>query len=356
MSGKLEGIQVARGIAALGVLLFHSNLMIREIPDSEKVIIPFVYQYGAMGVQLFFVISGFIIAYVLQKEEFRLGQFLAKRVVRIYPIYIVATLVALYFHLDWRIAFHNSAEPEFLLKSMALIPQETSPFFQPGWTLVHEMIFYIIAAALFPIFGIKGVMVIMATTGALGLTFYMLEVKVWTYEVVSFYNLYFAAGIALAVYRQKLARVHWAAALAVAIAAMAIYVQAHSFAPAYHINWVARTAHYLVACSALCVALLNLPPIENRLWNLLVFMGTISFSIYLVHWIVIRLTIRARIIFGLNDYPELVRWGGIFISIAGAAIVWALIENPTNNLGRRIVASSQKLRAPYAASKEKRSS
>ena len=72
MSGKLRSVQVVRAVAACGVLLCHTA----------------GWSLGAAGVDLFFVISGFIIGTVMPGRDAR--SFFADRLRRIYPIYFVA--------------------------------------------------------------------------------------------------------------------------------------------------------------------------------------------------------------------------------------------------------------------------
>jgi exopolysaccharide production protein ExoZ len=121
---RLESIQSLRGLAALGVLLCHAGLL----------------PLGAAGVDLFFVISGFVIASIAPGRE--PGQFALDRFWRIFPLYWLASLpwlaVAYVRDLDtpWRTLTH-----------LTLMPFEGIPYLRPGWSLLYEVLFY--GAALF---------------------------------------------------------------------------------------------------------------------------------------------------------------------------------------------------------------
>jgi exopolysaccharide production protein ExoZ len=64
MEKKLEGIQVARAIAALSVAYFHSYIALRAFPESAQMPIPPLKQWGYLGVNFFFAISGYVICLI----------------------------------------------------------------------------------------------------------------------------------------------------------------------------------------------------------------------------------------------------------------------------------------------------
>ena len=92
--------------------------------------------YGAAGVDLFFVISGFIMASVAQGRT--AGQFLRDRLWRIYPLWWVAVL-------PW--LFMVPRGPTFILSSLSLWPIYAGGYYVPvlkvGWTLSFELLFYL---------------------------------------------------------------------------------------------------------------------------------------------------------------------------------------------------------------------
>jgi exopolysaccharide production protein ExoZ len=129
---KLRSIQVLRGLAACAVVFLHAY------PDPDGPVGNA--GYGAAGVDLFFVISGFIMASVSQGRT--AGQFLGDRLWRIYPLWWVAVL-------PW--LFMVPRGPTFLASSLTLWPIYADGYFVPvlkvGWTLSFELLFYLAMTA-----------------------------------------------------------------------------------------------------------------------------------------------------------------------------------------------------------------
>lgn len=147
---RLDHIQALRGVAALMVVMSH--LFIIEQKYSVDQILGDWAIYGMAGVDLFFVISGFIMVYVMwdrPRGAKAAGEFLWGRASRIYPLYWIVSLVllALWF-VRPDMVFSSIDAPPDILKSFALFPHEREPLLAVGWTLVHEMYFYLVFAGI----------------------------------------------------------------------------------------------------------------------------------------------------------------------------------------------------------------
>ena len=150
-TGRFDSLQCFRGIAALGVLLFHSsaatNARIQPIPDWVMSLC----SLGNLGVDFFFVLSGFIILTSHLNDAKTPGSartYLTKRLVRIFPPYLpvsIALLVSLWLlPPDWTQRF-DGPRPEFsLLSSLLLVPDYRPPALSIAWTLIFEMVFYFV--------------------------------------------------------------------------------------------------------------------------------------------------------------------------------------------------------------------
>jgi peptidoglycan/LPS O-acetylase OafA/YrhL len=92
---KLEIIEILRGLASLAVVWFHFTNGNPEFLDEGWVKLSG--KYGWIGVEMFFVISGFIIPYSLWRSNFKLNlhwkKYLIKRAIRIYPAYLITILL-----------------------------------------------------------------------------------------------------------------------------------------------------------------------------------------------------------------------------------------------------------------------
>ncbi len=88
---RLLELDALRGIAALSVVLFHYTVIVyRFVPEAKKSVIEF--SYGHYGVELFFIISGFVIFLSLTRSKSGLD-FLVARAARIYPVFWVSVLL-----------------------------------------------------------------------------------------------------------------------------------------------------------------------------------------------------------------------------------------------------------------------
>ena len=144
---KLQSIQALRGVAVLAVVLFHL-LTVEEKYGGSKTILSSFFQFGMFGVDLFFVISGFVMITVTRgkfqyhKEALK---FIYHRVVRIYPTYWVYSILVLGVFLI-KPSWVNSSQGNQvdILASFLLLPSQTLPLVMVGWTLIHEMYFYLV--------------------------------------------------------------------------------------------------------------------------------------------------------------------------------------------------------------------
>jgi exopolysaccharide production protein ExoZ len=149
---RYRNIQVLRGIACLFVVLYHTSA------DESRFGMPFqplhfVQWFGYAGVDLFFVISGFIIASsnrVNLGRPGRLPKYLVRRLWRIYPTYWAA--LAIVTGLWAVIAPHlfESITAREIVETVALLPQQPMPRLIPAaWSLSYELMFYLVFASLF---------------------------------------------------------------------------------------------------------------------------------------------------------------------------------------------------------------
>jgi len=94
-ASKFESIQAMRALAAIMVLVLHSTIMFGAEERASLLVIPGFSDIGYYGVQLFFVISGFIIAHVVSKPGFKVMPFFVRRALRIYPLWWIVMSVGI---------------------------------------------------------------------------------------------------------------------------------------------------------------------------------------------------------------------------------------------------------------------
>ena len=154
MGGKLDSIQVLRAFAAICVVVHHAFLTttILTVPPVGSIVPPlWLVRLCAAGVDVFFVISGFLMAYIAGpylSGERPVRRFLAQRVIRIWPPYLIVTLfVCAHLLLSRVAAWPFDLQPR-RLASLVFVPSfnqdgQLQPIVGPGWTLNYEMLFYV---------------------------------------------------------------------------------------------------------------------------------------------------------------------------------------------------------------------
>ncbi len=154
--GQLRSIQALRGLAALAVMFAHLH-GVEGRHSGEDPVLSEAWIAGVSGVDLFFVISGFIMVWVAgdtAPTRRNAAKFLFARIMRIYPLWwLFAAAMAAYFLLaygaPWDAEKLSAAKVggiEHLIKSFLLIPHDAFPILPLGWTLMHEMYFYVVFA------------------------------------------------------------------------------------------------------------------------------------------------------------------------------------------------------------------
>ena len=143
---KLEIIQACRGIAALLVVLFHVTEFSQQKLNQN--FLSGLFTFGGSGVDFFFVLSGFIIFFAHRADigqKQKLNTFIVKRVIRVYPLYWIITLVLLpIYFLVPTFGTGHERDPSVILKSLLLYPQANFPILIVGWTLSYEIFFYLL--------------------------------------------------------------------------------------------------------------------------------------------------------------------------------------------------------------------
>jgi exopolysaccharide production protein ExoZ len=141
------GIQILRGIAATLVVFHHS--LEESLAISPHVAPDWLIRLGAGGVDIFFVISGFIIYSVTYGREpgnpEQAPLFLAKRFMRIFPLYWICLLVTLALWASGHFYRSLHIDGTVLGSSLFLLPSKKM-IVGVAWTLVYEMYFYYLFA------------------------------------------------------------------------------------------------------------------------------------------------------------------------------------------------------------------
>ena len=152
MNKMIVSVQYLRGLAAMMVVYHHSIRKVLEMnPES---IIPYS-GFGNAGVDIFFVISGFIMWVTTVTKKQTPVFFWYRRIIRIVPLYWFFILVIIVPKLFVPELFQSiQLAPDHIVKSLLFIPHyhpgvsdQIWPILIPGWTLNYEMFFYLLFGA-----------------------------------------------------------------------------------------------------------------------------------------------------------------------------------------------------------------
>jgi exopolysaccharide production protein ExoZ len=144
--GRLDGIEACRGVAATAVVLYHVAKHINKAFVDPSLLS--VLRFGHAGVDLFFVISGFIILFVHYDDigcPARLAHYGERRFTRVMPTYWVALALTVAMALGGGHAVPSGAQAAL---SALLLPSHTEPLLSVAWTLMYEVVFYGVFAVL----------------------------------------------------------------------------------------------------------------------------------------------------------------------------------------------------------------
>lgn len=138
----LKSIHYTRGFAALLIVMFHYSFMyIGKVEPFNR-----IFLNGGFGVDLFFLISGFIITYVTAKSG-RVSSFFVKRFFRIYPLFLFILIISSIFLIRYNVhpLWSMIKAGLFILQDYNRpAPAFDYNFIGPAWTLSYEIWFYFV--------------------------------------------------------------------------------------------------------------------------------------------------------------------------------------------------------------------
>ena len=175
VTNRYGSLQVLRGVGAMLVVIQHLA-MVESRYLAGPAVMPAAAGFAGCGVDLFFVISGFVIVTSVRRDfdhPRAVVPFVVRRFVRIYPIYWFYTTIALIVANLFPRWIHDAYQWPDILASYALWPSDKVPLLSVGWTLIYEVWFYgVIALAilLVPLAGLARFLLLWAVLIVLGAT------------------------------------------------------------------------------------------------------------------------------------------------------------------------------------------
>lgn len=323
----VSGLALLRGLAALSVVFYHFSGAV--LPKLHVDALHEIFKNGWLGVDVFFVISGFVIPYSLLGKNYsprKFGPYIAKRIVRINPPAYLAMLLVLaqWYLIDYALAHQVNYTRDVTATRLLHNVLFTVPFSEQSWvvgifwTLAIEFQFYIFIGLLFGLLFERGS--VWMFTGALLATGLLQYLPFQSVNNFFHFSALFALG-GVTLFRQQGRLGHglyWGLLLLFASVA---YVEIGQYE----------------AVAGLATALaINYVKLEN---NLTRFLGNISYSLYLVH-AVIGTTCEFLLI-RLVPIGNPVTRGALQVvcvgaAIAGAYVFYLAVERPFMRLASRL--------------------
>jgi hypothetical protein len=315
---KFEWLEVLRGFAALWVLLHHGLQSVNHFlqPHGHSPLVA----NGYLGVDFFFVLSGFIIAFSALRLSERGGglpEYLQARLVRIYVPYLPVGvgMVVLYLMLP---GLSEGGRTPSLLTSLTLLPTNSPPALSVAWTLVHEMVFYAVFSLWF--LSRRLLWILMATWIASILFILANDVELTRFQRYFFspLNLYFALGVGLMHLMQRITIGGGSALLLSVVGVFLVGYEAMDQKPDRLVVGIGFAFLVLAAASAAASSL--------NIWSWALKLGAASYAIYLVHNPVLSMAMRIlkRVAPGTSPWLGLLIIGSI--ALASGLLYWWLYE------------------------------
>ncbi|MEH2348190.1 MAG: acyltransferase [Nostoc sp.] len=311
MNQKLNLLQVYRGIAALLVVLSHSNQILSHELQQDKLLQ--IFHFGWIGVDFFFVLSGFIIFYIHQSDvgkPDKFKSFVFKRFIRVYPLYwfiLTTKIIVSLFNPEKNNIFQRSADE--IIKAVFLLPQDRSildtTFIGVSWTLNYEVFFYCIFSLLILInIKICQPIILAWIVGIIFNLFNLLPIgdNFLLNFIFDQHNLEFLLGC-LAAYTISKYRFKFATSLIYGSIFLLVISVINTKYKEYDVSGIPPLVAYGIPFTLLIIGSVYLELSKTiNIPQILIYIGNASYSIYLAHGFLLKTTgkIFTKIIDKLN--------------------------------------------------------
>lgn len=332
----LFSVQYLRGLAAVFVLLSHLATKSKQVGHE---LLPQLH-FGIVGVDLFFVISGFIMCHIYMGSRtgpHALLGFWQRRLIRILPMYWLLTLLALCVFLAAPGMVNSSGGTTSIWKSFLLIPGEEKFLIQNGWTLSFEFYFYAVFSLAF-LLNNKLIGAVLSCAILLCLSLLSIIGLLPQYFLTDPIILEFAAGIGIClIYRRSSPPLPICfAAVLLGLAGLLFFEKTSEFLPASRYI----TAGLPAALFAFGVIGTESLMSHSRL-GLLGKLGDSSYSMYLFHpfpLAVAGIFYRKSGMFALGMAAEVFYWlvVAIFILVV-SHYIYQYVESPLNRRSKNLI-------------------
>ena len=358
--GRMRPMEGLRGVAVILVFLQHYAVQTQLFVDLGPVsaeLAAMARSFGNLGVELFFILSGYLIYGTLLRRNPGFLPFMARRVERLYPAFLAVFALAVAWHLLLRtgeIPAAPEAAVRVILANLLFLPGVVAmpPVLEVAWTLSWEMAFYLLLGLAVP--GLRMAAwpragrIAFIIAGAAAVTAGSLAapqgIGPFAAPLVA---LPFFAGMLLFEVKDT-SRLTVPGGLAFAAGAGALLFARYVAPSRVALEWMET-----LALTVLCAAAFQDGNSAARLlaWEKLRWLGNMSYSYYLLHGVIVVATFRGLAWQVGLGWPSWAAWGLLpvtfALSVAASLGLFLAVERPFSLKPRRICPAA----APTAASR-----
>jgi peptidoglycan/LPS O-acetylase OafA/YrhL len=282
-SQKYVGLDVLRGCAAIAVLLLHAS--------QESLHVSWLMPSGALAVDVFFVMSGFVVAHSYDKRIPTLGTmgFLRLRAIRFYPLYllglVLGTIRAIFLLQRDGQLFNSFDIAAAILAGLAFLPASVSgllggsiaPLNAPGWSLIFEIWVNALYSLCFKYLTNKNIMIILGVAAAALIIYGIFgqtcggnnwnNIPLGVFRIVYSFSL----GVILYRYRTTLPQLKGRTVLVISLLLASFMLPENTW-----FNLL-----FILVLSPIIVLLASYTEYNKRI---AVYFGATSYCIYIIHW------------------------------------------------------------------------
>lgn len=329
---QFPGLNGVRFIAAFLVIVDHAELFKSYLGYPTLWANSYSAYLGAFGVSIFFVLSGFLITYLLLEEQqeapIRIRHFYLRRILRIWPLYYL--IVALGFfvipHLDFfQVPIYSSDMGDSLYRlllfvglaaNVAFVYLPTVPFANVLWSVAVEEQFYLFWPHVVRIKQYLLWIMFLLLGGYLALKFYAGSVD-RQFELLVIRTRFSAmiiGGIgAYLVFHQK-AVIQFLYHRGVQIALMVLFVcMGMDWIPYHSLAWMQDELISLVVCGLILNIATNPRPLISLENSVFAYLGKLSYGLYVYHLFVVVLVLKGMPV--IVDLQSLPTWMGYSLTL-----------------------------------------
>ena len=315
----INNIQALRAFAAINVVLFH---IIGTAPSYSQNTshLNILRGWGSNGVDIFFVISGFIIFHTQMTRKKSVGEFVQSRIIRIIPIYWLITLVFILL-----VGFASSLFRERVITYPSVLSslsfssqllQNKNPIIYVGWTLEWEMLFYLIFALSLHVNSLKKMI------GFIGAMLICTAIALEQYIIIEFF---FGILVAWTFQKKTHFKNHGIIALLAGMLLLAL-----SMLPGLPVLEMNKFRVIIWGVPALLIVFgaVHSPQLKN---STLSFLGDASYSIYLIQALSIPAFYKLSVKFTNKINGDVLAALCLIFTAALGCAVYFFIEKPLSN-------------------------